>query len=263
MTVDLGTPYLHFEQRGPVAWVTIDRPQRRNALTANMYFGIRRAVDRVTNSSSLHALVITGTGDVFAPGGELGGEHGEGDVDYAALLGSGVLPFDAVRNSPKPVIASVNGLCMGGGLIIALMCDLAVASDRATFGAPELHRGVADAYNAAILPEHLGMALARDLLFTGRRLSAEEAERHGLVARVVPHATLAKETERAVGDILQTAPAARRAVKRILNARYGAIDHISFDESVRGAEVAEGMAAFVEKRSPAWVPEEFRRPGRL
>lgn len=263
MSDDLGTPYLRFERRGSVGWVTIDRPKRRNALTANMYFGIRRAVDRVANTSSLHALVITGTGDVFAPGGELGGEHGEGDVDYAKILGSDVLPFDAVRNSPKPVVSSVNGLCMGGGLIIALFSDLAVASERATFAAPELHRGVADAFNAAILPEHLGLPLARDLLLTGRRLSAEEAERHGLVARVVPHDALEAETERAVGEILQTAPAARRAVKRLLNARYGAIDRMSFDESIRGPEVAEGMAAFVDKRAPTWVPEEFRRPGRL
>jgi enoyl-CoA hydratase/carnithine racemase len=263
MSNDLGTPYLRFERRGPVGWVTIDRPKRRNALTANMYFGIRRAVDRVANTSSLHALVITGTGDVFAPGGELGGEHGEGDVDYAALLGSDVLPFDAVRNSPKPVVSSVNGLCMGGGLIIALLSDLAVASDRATFAAPELHRGVADAYNAAILPEHVGLAIARDLLLTGRRLSADEAERLGLVARVVPHDELQARTELAVSEILQTAPGARRAVKRMLNARYGSTDRITFDESVRGPEVAEGMVAFVEKRSPEWVPEEFRGPGRL
>ena len=75
---DLGSEYLQFERRGPVAWVTINRPERRNALTSNMYFGIRRAVDVVNASRTLHALVITGTGDVFAPGGEMGGRHDDG-----------------------------------------------------------------------------------------------------------------------------------------------------------------------------------------
>jgi enoyl-CoA hydratase/carnithine racemase len=123
---------------------------------------------------------------VFAPGGELGGQHDDGDVNIGELLGTGAVPFDAIRDSRKPVIAAVNGLCMGGGLLIAMLSDITIASERAVFGAPELRRGVADAYHAAILPEHVGIALARDMLFTGRRLTAHEAERHGLVARVVP-----------------------------------------------------------------------------
>ncbi|HEX5615045.1 MAG TPA: enoyl-CoA hydratase-related protein, partial [Acidimicrobiia bacterium] len=180
-----------------------------------------------------------------------------------ALLGPGVVPFEAIRESRKPVVASVNGLCMGGGLLITMLSDLAIASDRAVFGAPELHRGVADTYHAAILPEHVGIAVARDMLFTGRRLSASEAERYGLVARVVAHDDLADATERAVADLLQSAPRARRALKRVINARYGAIDKLTFDESLAGDEMVEGFTAFVEKRSPSWVPEEYRRTGRL
>lgn len=257
--VDLGSKYLHFERRGPVAWVTINRPERRNALTSNMYFGIRRAVDRVNASRSLRALVITGTGDVFAPGGEMGGQHDDGPVNYGELVGNGVVPFDAIRESRKPVVASVNGLCMGGGLLITMLSDVAIASDRAVFGAPELLRGVADAYHAAILPEHVGIAVARDMLFTARRLDASEAERHGLVARVVPHEQLAATTDEVVRDILRSAPRARVALKRLMNARYGTIDKITFDESVNGDEVIEGFQAFVEKRDPAWVPDEHRK----
>src|SRR6478609_8911665 len=209
--MDLGTPHLHWDRRGDVAWVRLDRLERRNAMTPNMYFGIRRAVDAVNQSADLQALVITGTGDVFAPGGELGGQHDDGDVNYGELLGTGILPFDAVRESRKPVVASVNGLCMGGGLLITMLSDVAIASERATFGAPELERGVADAYHAAILPEHVGIALARDMLFTGRRLTAHEAERHGLVARVVPHDQLVPTTESVVRDLLLAAPRARTA----------------------------------------------------
>ena len=205
-TVDLGSRFLRWERRDAIAWVTIDRPERRNALTPNMYFGIRAAVDRVNASRTLHTLVLTGTGDVFAPGGEMGGQHDDGGLDMGALLGTGAVPFDAIRNSRKPVIAAVNGLCMGGGLLITMLADVAIASDRATFGAPELRRGVADAYHAAILPEQVGIAIARDMLFTGRRLTASEAERHGLVARVVPHELLVPTTEQVVREVLQSAP---------------------------------------------------------
>jgi len=260
--VDLGSRFLRWEQHGATAWVTIDRPERRKALTSNMYFGIRRAVDRVNASRSLHALVVTGTGDVFAPGGELGGQHDDGDIDVGALLGTGAVPFDAIRDSRKPVIAAVNGLCMGGGLLITMLSDIAIASERATFGAPELRRGVADAYHAAILPEHVGIALARDMLFTGRRLTAHEAERHGLVARVVPHEQLIPTTEEVVRELMYAAPRARVALKRLINARYGAVDRITFEESVHGDEVVEGFEAFVQKRPPAWVPDAARPEGR-
>src|SRR5438045_3661100 len=219
---DLGSRHLRWERRGSVAWVFIERPERRNALTANMYFGVRRAVDRVNHSSTLRALVITGTGDVFAPGGELGGQHDDSDVDYGALLGTGVLPFEAIRESRKPVIASVNGLCMGGGLLITMLSDIAIASERATFGAPELERGI---------------AVARDMLFTSRRLSAQEALQFGLVARVVPHDELEAATTDVVGAVLRAAPKARIALKRLVNARYGAVDRITFDESLAGDEV--------------------------
>lgn len=260
--MDLGSRHLRWERHADVAWVTIDRPERRNAMTANMYFGIRRAVDALNGSRDVHALVITGTGDVFAPGGELGGMHGDGEVNYGELLGNAVLPFDAIRESRKPVVAMVNGLCMGGGLLIAMLADVAVASDRAVFAAPELRRGVADAYHAAILPEQVGIAVARDMLCTGRRLSAAEALTHGLVARVVPHEQLRDETERVLSDLLLSAPRARTALKRLVNARYGVVDKITFDESLAGDEVREGFAAFVEKRAPSWVPGELRASGR-
>ncbi len=253
---DLGTRFLHWERRGPVARVTIDRPERRNALTPNMYFGIRRAVERVNGDPSLHALVITGTGDVFAPGGEMGGQFDDGGTNYGALLGTGVLPFDAIRESRKPVVAAVNGLCMGGGLLIAMLSDITIASERATFGAPELLRGVADTYHAAILPEQVGVAIARDMLFSGRRLDAWEAERHGLVARVVPHDELEGATASVVHDVLQAAPRARLALKRIINARYGVVDRLTFDDSIVSDEVIEGFRAFVEKRLPSWVPPD-------
>ena len=174
-----------------------------------------------------------------------------------------VLPFRTVRNSRAPVVAAVNGICQGGGLIIALLSDIAVASDRATFRAPETLRGVVDANLAALLPAHVGVALARDLLMSGRRVTADEAGRMGLVARVVPHDDLRQGALDAVGELLRAAPDARSRVKSLINARYGVVDEIGFAASLASDEIVEGFSAFTEKRTPSWVPEEFRSGGRL
>jgi enoyl-CoA hydratase/carnithine racemase len=268
MTDDLGTPHLRFERRGPLGWLIIDRPDSRNALTSRMYFGIRRAVDLVNKVPDLHALVITGVGDVFCPGGDLRREVQKADsasasVDVGELIGSDILPFKAIRQSRAPVVSAINGICQGGGLVIAMLSDIAVASDRATFRGPELLRGITDTYYAQIMPAHIGVALTRDLMFTGRRLNAEEAVRHGLISRMTPHDELEAAAEQAAREILQSAPDARMHFKRIVNAGYGEIDEVTFGASLRGAEVREGMAAFAEKRSPDWVPEEYRKDGRL
>ncbi|HEY8216945.1 MAG TPA: enoyl-CoA hydratase/isomerase family protein [Acidimicrobiia bacterium] len=260
---DLGTPHLRFERVGSVGWCTVDRPEARNALTSAMYLGVRRAVDLVNSDPELAALVITGVGDVFIPGGEMSGRHDDGDQHLIDAIGIDVLPFRSIRNSRAPVVAAVNGICQGGGLIIAMSSDVAVASDRATFRAPETLRGIVDANLAALLPAHLGVACARDLLMSGRRVDAHEARTMGLVSRVVPHDDLRDGALAAVGELLRAAPDARSRVKAIINSRYGVIDEITFQASLESAEIVEGFRAFTEKRSPDWVPEEFRAGGRL
>jgi enoyl-CoA hydratase len=268
MSDDLGTPDLRFERRGPLGWCIIDRPASRNALTSRMYFGIRRAVDLVNKDPDLYALVITGVGDVFCPGGDLRRDVQSADsstaaVDVGQLIGNDILPFKAVRQSRAPVVCAINGICQGGGLMIAMLSDIAVASDRAIFRGPELLRGIVDTWYAQILPAHIGVALTRDLMFTGRRLTAEEAVRHGLVSRMAPHAELEAAATQAAREILQSAPDARMRFKQIVNAGYGLVDEVTFTASLQGAEVREGMAAFAEKRSPDWVPKEFRDNRRL
>jgi enoyl-CoA hydratase/carnithine racemase len=268
MSDDLGTPHLRFERRGPLGWCIIDRPESRNALTSRMYFGIRRAVDLVNKDPDLHALVITGVGDTFCPGGDLRRDVQKADsaaanVDVGELIGGDILPFKAIRQSRAPVVSAINGICQGGGLTIAMLSDIAVASERATFRGPELLRGITDTYYAQIMPAHIGVALTRDLMFTGRRLNAEEAVRHGLVSRMAPHQELEAAAEQAAREILQSAPDARWQFKRIVNAGYGLIDEVTFNASLGGAECREGMAAFAEKRAPTWVPEAYRKSGRL
>ena len=189
MADDLGAAGLRLEREGPVAWCVIDRPEARNALTPAMYFGIKRAVHLVNQDPDLAALIITGTGDVFAPGGDLGGRREEGD-EPTPDIGHDILPFLTIRDSRAPVVAAVNGICQAGGLLIAMLSDICVASDRATFRVPELLRGIPDATYAAVLPAHVGLAVARDLLLSGRRFDAAEAQRLGVITRVVPHGQL-------------------------------------------------------------------------
>ncbi len=258
----LGTPYLRFERHGPLARCVVDRPEARNALTPAMYFGLRYAVDHVNASPELAGLLVTGAGDVFTPGGELAGREDDSWAPLARLLSMDNVPFDAVRRSPKPVVSAVNGICQGGGLMIAMLSDVAVASDRATFRAPELLRGIADTNYAQVLPRQVGPARARDLLMTGRTLDAATALDWGLVARVVPHDDLLAEATEVLAQCCRTAPEARAAVKRTLHEYYGHHDRMAMDASIGGAEMTEGWRSFVEDRSPSWVPDELRTEGR-
>lgn len=258
----LGTPYLRFERHGPLAQVTVDRPERRNALTAAMYFGIRYAIDHTAADDSLAGLLITGTGDVFIPGGDFTGEQVD-DWGGLHLLGMEVTPFEAVRMARKPVVCAVNGLAQGGGMMIAMLASVSVASERATFRAPELFRGIADTNYGQILPRQIGPARARDMLLTGRVITAEEAERWGLVSRVVPHDQLMEAAVDALEWCCRTGPEARRAVQRSIDGFYGHYDRMSMEDSLRGTETVEGYRAFAERRNPDWVPEELRREGRI
>lgn len=263
MPFDAGTENLKFEREGPILWCRIDRPNARNAFTPAMYFGIKRAVHFVNrNTDGLRALIITGTGDVFAPGGDLGGRSEPGDQPVPEGLAHEVLPFIAIRESQAPVIAAVNGICQAGGLLVAMMADVAVVSERATFRVPELLRGLIDATYAAVLPVHVGLAQARDLLLTARRIDAAEAKAIGLVSRVVPHDSLRQEALRAAAEVLQTAPEARAHTKRMLNQHYPPIDYQTMFLSLANphSEAREGMAAFMEKRPPAWIPADLEMP---
>ncbi|MGD0392370.1 MAG: enoyl-CoA hydratase/isomerase family protein [Acidimicrobiales bacterium] len=257
MENELGTSALRLERDGPIAWCVIDRPAARNALTPAMYYGLKRAVHLVNRDPDLGALIITGVGDVFAPGGDLGGRSEPGDA-RPDVVGQDVLPFLTIRDSPAPVIAAVNGICQAGGLLIAMMADIAVASERATFRVPELLRGIPDATFAAALPAHVGMAVARDLLLSARTFDAAEAQRLGVISRVVAHEELRAAATAAAHQVLRTAPSARAQVKRMLNERYGVVDYQTMFWALdHSDEPREGMRAFMEKRRPSWIPPDL------
>jgi enoyl-CoA hydratase len=259
----LGTPYLSFVREGPIAVCTLNRPEARNAMTPAMYFGLRYAVGRVNEDADLAGLLITGTGDVFAPGGDMGGGGADNWITFGAALGLDITPFDALRCSAKPVVAAVNGLCQGGGLQIALCSDVAVVSDRATFRVPELFRGIADTYYSQMLARLIGPVRTRDLMLTGRVLGAAEALEWGMVARVVGHDDLPHAARDVLAQCCRTAPRARAVVKSSLDSHLGLFDRIGMTASLHAPEAVEGFRAFKERRSPDWVHPELRTDGRL
>ena len=259
----LGTRHARFERHGAFAHCVIDRPAKRNAMTAAMYFAVRYATNHVDAEPDLAGLIITGTGDVFIPGGDLSQGSDDEWSDISRLLYMETAPFDALRQATKPVVSAVNGICQGGGLVIAMLSDVAVASERATFRAPELLRGIADTNYAQLLPRQIGPARARDMLFTGRTVTAAEALEWGLISRVVPHDDLIDAATEIATAVARTAPAARGDLKRSFDQYYGLYDRIGMVNSLRGPEALEGFLAFKDRRNPSWVHPDLRTEGRL
>jgi enoyl-CoA hydratase/carnithine racemase len=251
--IDLGSKGLHATKENGILRVVLDRPDRKNACTVEMYHGIKKAAVLAERDPEIDVVVLTGTGDYFCVGGEMGGKHEGGPALDRETDGLDLTPFVQLERCPKIVLVAINGMCQGGGLVMTIMSDISIVSDRATFRVPELLRGVADCYLGARLASRVGMARAKWLLFTAQYFSAAEAAAMGLVSRVVPHAELEARTTEAIGWIRQTGPRARTMLKRDLNRQLPPIDMPMFAESLASDEVREGFQSFVEKRPPRWT----------
>jgi len=251
--VDLGSTHLHARRTDGVLRVEIDRPTRRNALTIEMYHGLKKAAVLAERDAAVDLLLVTAVGDTFCVGGEMGGRHEGGAGLDRETDGIDLLPFVQFERCPKIVLLGINGMCQGGGLNMLLTSDLAVASDKAVFRAPELLRGVADCFLGARLASRVGMARAKQLLFGAQYVSAAEAHAMGLVGRVVAPDALEAALEETIGWVRETGPQARAALKHDLNRQLATIDFPMFAASLASDEVKEGFAAFVEKRPPRWT----------
>jgi enoyl-CoA hydratase/carnithine racemase len=252
-TIDLGSKGLRATKEHGVLRVVLDRPERKNACTVEMYHGIKKAAVVAERDPEIDVVVLTGTGDYFCVGGEMGGKHEGGPALDRETDGLDLTPFVQLERCPKIVLTAINGMCQGGGLVMTIMSDVSVASDRATFRVPELLRGVADCYLGGRLATRVGIARAKYLLFTAQYFPAAEALGMGLISRVVPHADLEEAVAETIGWIRETAPHARTALKRDLNRQLPSLDMGMFADSLSGDEVREGFQAFVEKRPPAWT----------
>lgn len=251
-TIDLDSKHLIAEKSDGVLTVRIERLERRNSLTVESYHGIKKACVVAERDPEIDLVVITGTGDYFCVGGEMGGQH-EGGAQIDRFTDSlDITPFVQIERCPKLVLMRINGMCQGGGLVMTLMGDLSIASDKAKFRVPELLRGVADCYLGGRLASRIGVARAKYLLYTAQYFSAQEAYDMGLISRVVPHDQLDAAVAETIEQVRLTGPASRRALKRDLNRHLPRLDTEMFQDSLLGEECKEGFRSFVEKRPPRW-----------
>lgn len=244
--------------RDGVALLTLNLPERRNAMTPDLTSAWTAAIDALRSDAGVRCAVVTGEGSAFCSGGDLSWIGESPDLDVMTLRAR-MMPFYrawlAVRDLPVPVLAAVNGATVGAGLCLALACDVRYASPQATFSAPfaklGMHPGMAATF---LLPEVVGIARARELLLTGRRIDADEALRIGLVSAV--HDDVVAATLDAARGIAESAPIAVRLTKAALARSLDAAlewEGLAQPVTMASADLREGLAARAEKRAPRFT----------
>lgn len=251
--------YIIAETRGRVGLITLNHPQQLNALCEGLVNELCDALDAFEKSSDIGAIVLTGSAKAFAAGADISVLK---DMDYMdAYLGDLVTRnWERVRSCRKPVIAAVAGYALGGGCELAMMCDFIIAADTAQFGQPEVKIGtLPGAGGTQRLPRAIGKAKAMEMCLTGRMMNAEEAERTGLVARVVPADRLLAETMACAEQIASFSQPAVMMIKESINRAFESSlnEGLLFERRVFHAGFAladqkEGMSAFAEKRKPVF-----------
>lgn len=248
------------ELRHHALWITIDRPEARNALDWAAFEGLAMAWKRIDDDEDVWLAVLTGADPAFCVGADLMSLPGEA-ARRAACGESPVppMPFRDGRAS-KPVIAAINGDALGGGLELALACDLRIAAGNARFGLPEARWSALPAAGGTQrLPRAVPLGVALEMMLVGDPIDAARAEAVGLVNLVVDAGALPERTEQLVSRMLQNAPLATRAIKRAvydgleqgMGAGLAAEQHLLL-ELQQTADFADGITAFAERRTPAW-----------
>jgi len=253
-------PVLYDVDRG-VARITINRPEARNALSQEVMLGLLDAFERARRDDAVRVLVLTGAGDkAFCAGGDLGGRAlQQGFLDRHHDRRTFADLFRRMNALGKPILARVRGHCLAGGFGLALGCDLVVASDDASFGTPEVKRGLMPMMIMATIFRNVGRKKGMELLLTGDRISAAEAERLGLINYAVPAAELDAKVDELAAKVAAMSP----AIVRLGRDAFYAMSDMSFDQALEylqtmltvniGTEDAiEGVKAFLEKRDPVW-----------
>lgn len=247
---------IEFITEGRIAIVTLNRPDNLNALNAEVMAEVVDVFSAIDRDKSIAVSILTGAGRAFAAGADIKEMQSQSFADmYVDDYFAGWDRFAACR---KPVIAAVNGFALGGGCELAMMCDLILASSKAKFGQPEVKLGVTPGMGGSVrLTKAIGKAKAMDLILTGRMIDAEEADRIGLVSRIVEHDDLMTVARQAADEIagfsIPSIMAAKEMVGRALE--LPTTEGVKFErrlfQGLFGTEdQTEGMSAFVEKRTP-------------
>ena len=245
-----------------VAVLTLNRPERRNAVSLELVDEMLRAFDEVEQSAA-QALIITGAGKAFCAGMDLenlkqllGKQHDENVRDSQTMARF----FRRIYDFPLPTIAAVNGAAVAGGTALATMCDFTLAVPEAKFGYTEVRIGFVPAIVSSFLVLQVGHKIARDLLLTARLFDAAEARRYGLVNEIVAPADLIARAHALAAQLLENSPASVRATKRLINGFVRELLDRQVVEAVEDnarirttADFREGIASFLEKRKPVWT----------
>jgi enoyl-CoA hydratase len=245
---------------GRVATITINRPDKLNALNEPTRAAIVSALDRFENDPDIRVVVLTGAGEkAFIAGADIAEFEGRTPVaQYRVMSSPGTNAFEAADRFPKPIIAAVNGFCLGGGCELAMACDIRIASDKAKFGQPEINLGLLPGGGGTQrMPRLIGLGNAFKLLYTGDMVTADEALRLGLVSEVVPAADLMTRVKALAAAIASKSPVALRYIKEALRASVRspmdaglALERTFFGLVFASEDKVEGVEAFLQKRKP-------------
>lgn len=249
---------IDLERRGPIAIVTMNRPEALNAFNGEQLRLLAETFDEIGNDGSIRCVVLTGAGErAFAAGADIKEMKDLDGVSGLAFGRAGHRATRSVEELPQPVIAAVNGFALGGGCELALAADIRLASENAVFAQPEVTLGIPPGWGGSQrLPRLVGPGLAAELIFTGRRVKADEALRIGLVNAVYPLAQLLDEATKLAETIAANSPLAVRSAKQLVRLAFNGqtIDGLdtearAFGEAFTTGDQKEGMTAFVEKRA--------------
>lgn len=251
---------LIYEKKNNVAWITLNRPEVLNAQSDALRAELVEAIEQAGEDDDIYIVVITGAGEkAFSAGADISQFPTRVCADIIKTKGK-KRPFEMIRDLPKPVIASVNGLALGGGCELAMACDIIIAAEDAQFGQTELRVGIIPGGGGTqLLPRLVGEKKAKELIFTGRIISAEEALKLGMINQVVPHDKLKESTERLIQDFLRNSPAILKLAKIAINKSLETplTAGMSYERDLFALcfgfeDQKEGAKAFLEKRKPTY-----------
>jgi methylglutaconyl-CoA hydratase len=261
----MGFKTLQLAYHGGIATITLNRPEKRNALSYELIEDLLAALSEVTKSKAL-VLLLTGAGKAFSSGMDLENLKAlMGRSPEQSLQDSQVMArlFRTLYDFPRPTIAAVNGAAIAGGTGLATLCDFTLAVPEAKFGYTEVRIGFVPAIVSTFLLRQVGERIARDLLLTGRLFDAEEAHRIGLVNEIVPAENLMTRARELAGQLMDNSPASLLYTKRLLSDAARAEMDAQIDTAVREnaairatPDFREGISSFLEKRKPKWSSQE-------
>ena len=252
-----------FEKKNHAAWITLNRPQAKNAQDPLTREELLKAMKLGRDDEDIYVMVITGAGEDFCAGGDIV-NFPQNPVEFMERIGMQVRgtkrPIELAREIPKPIIAMVSGFALGAGMELAMACDMIIASEEARFGQPEIKVGlIPGGGGTQVLPRLVGEKIAKELVFTGNIISAEEALRIGLINKVVPREKLQETVDKLVDNLLKKSPIMLKFAKMAINKAFetslsaGLAYESDLCALCFGTEdLKEGARAFAEKRAPVF-----------